>query len=160
LVTVVTRFLAVVIAIVTVILALFHFRLPENIAMAIFIWLHDGVVFAPNNSWQILIGAPGFSSNVCHPFNDDVILKGTGEIWIEVMAIILLVTTWAAIGTVLVAWTILRTLKCLDITLIDAVFVVPVTLQHAIAVLIVAIVETLLNFVLVVLGTLVWSWVI
>lgn len=107
-----------------------------------------------------MIGAPCFSSDVCHPFNDDVILKNTGKIWIEVMAVILLVTTWAAIGTILVAWTILWTLKRLDIALIDTVFVVPITFQYAVPVLIVAIVEALLDFVLVVLCTLVWSWVI
>lgn len=76
------------------------------------------------------------------------------------MTIILLVTTWAAIGAILVAWTILGALEGFSITLIDAVLIIPVTLQYAISVLIVAVVETLLDFILVVLRTLVRSWII
>lgn len=50
-ITVTTRFLAVVIPIFTEFVALLDFWFPENIAMAVFVRLHDGVVFAPNNSW-------------------------------------------------------------------------------------------------------------
>jgi len=47
----IARFLAVNILVVTVFHALLDFWLPEIVAMAIFVWLHDGVVFTPNNSW-------------------------------------------------------------------------------------------------------------
>ena len=76
------------------------------------------------------------------------------------MAINFLVSTWATIGAVLVTWAVVWTLDCLIVALLNTVTIVGSASKDALSVLAVAVVETLLSLLTVILSTVVWSRIV
>ena len=76
------------------------------------------------------------------------------------MAINFFVSTWATIGAVLVTWAVVWTLDCLIVALLNTVTIVGSASKDALSVLAVAVVETLLSLLTVILSTVVWSRIV